>query len=286
MIVSIAITGATGALGRLVLQDLAARRPTETVLALARSPEKLREAGIEARRFDYSDPATLAPALAGVSTLLLISSSEVGQREAQHRAVIAAAKAAGVGHIVYTSLLHADRSTLSLAGEHLATEAALRDSGLPHTILRNGWYTENYMASLPPALAHGAFIGSAGEGRISSAARRDYAEAAAVVLTESGHQGKVYELAGDEAYTLTDLAAELSRQSGRSIPYIDMPEADYAGALTGAGLPATMAEAFASYDAKAAEGALFDDGRALSRLIGRPTTPLFASVAEALRQAA
>ncbi|KTQ89645.1 NmrA family transcriptional regulator [Aureimonas ureilytica] len=283
---SIAITGATGALGRLVLQDLAARRPTETVLALARSPEKLREAGIEARRFDYSDPATLAPALAGVSTLLLISSSEVGQREAQHRAVIAAAKAAGVGHIVYTSLLHADRSTLSLAGEHLATEAALRDSGLPHTILRNGWYTENYMASLPPALAHGAFIGSAGEGRISSAARRDYAEAAAVVLTESGHQGKVYELAGDEAYTLTDLAAELSRQSGRSIPYIDMPEADYAGALTGAGLPATMAEAFASYDAKAAEGALFDDGRALSRLIGRPTTPLFASVAEALRQAA
>ncbi|WP_082684390.1 SDR family oxidoreductase [Aureimonas ureilytica] len=286
MIVSIAITGATGALGRLVLQDLAARRPNQTVLALARSPEKLTEAGIEARRFDYSDPATLAPALAGVSTLLLISSSEVGQREAQHRAVIAAAEAAGVGHIVYTSLLHADRSALSLAAEHLATEAALRDSGLPHTILRNGWYTENYMASVPPALAHGAFIGSAGEGRISSAARQDYAEAAAVVLTESGHQGQIYELAGDEAYTLADLAAELSRQSGRSIPYIDMPEADYAGALTGAGLPAAMAEAFASYDAKAAEGALFDDGRALSRLIGRPTTPLSASVAEALRQAA
>lgn len=283
---TIAITGASGALGRLILQDLATRRPGETVIALARSPEKLAGLGVEARRFDYNEEATLAPALTGVTTLMLVSSSKVGQREAQHRAVIAAAKAAGVGHIVYTSLLHADRSALSLAGEHLATEAALRESGIAHTILRNGWYTENYMASVPPALAHGAFIGSAGDGRISSAARRDYAEAAAVVLTETGHQGKVHELAGDEAYTLADLATELSRQSGRGIPYIDMPEADYAGALTGAGLPAAMAGAFASYDAKAAGGALFDDGRELSRLIGRPTTPLSASVTEALRQAA
>nr|WP_026358239.1 SDR family oxidoreductase [Aureimonas ureilytica] len=282
---TIAITGATGALGRLVLQGLATRRPNETVVALARSPEKLTGAGVEARHFDYNDAATLAPALAGVTTLLLISSSEVGQREAQHRAVIAAAKAAGVGHIVYTSLLHADRSALSLAGEHLATEAALRDSGIPHTILRNGWYTENYMGSVPPALAHGAFIGSAGEGRIASAARQDYAEAAAVVLTESGHQGKVYELAGDEAYTLADLAAELSRQSGREIPYVNMPEADYAGALAGVGLPKPLADAIASYDAKAAEGALFDDGRELSRLIGRPTTPLSASITAALQQA-
>ena len=282
---TIAITGATGALGRLVLQQLASRRPGETVIALARSPERLTQAGVEARRFDYNDPATLAPALAGVTTLLLISSSEVGQREAQHRAVIAAAKAAGVGHIVYTSLLHADRSALSLAGEHLATEAALRDAGIPHTILRNGWYTENYMGSVPPALAHGAFIGSAGEGRISSAARQDYAEAAAVVLTEGGHEGKVYELAGDEAYTLADLAAELSRQSGREIPYMNMPEADYAAALAGVGLPGPLADAIASYDAKAAEGALFDDGRELSRLIGRPTTPLSASIAAALQQA-
>lgn len=282
---TIAITGATGALGRLVLQQLAARRPNETVIALARSPEKLTQAGVEARRFDYNDATTLAPALAGVTMLLLISSSEVGQREAQHRAVIAAAKAAGVGHIVYTSLLHADRSALSLAGEHLATEAALRDSGVPYTILRNGWYTENYMGSVPPALAHGAFIGSAGEGRISSAARQDYAEAAAVVLTEGGHEGKVYELAGDEAYTLADLAAELSRQSGREIPYMNMPDADYAGALAGVGLPKPLAEAIASYDVKAAEGALFDDGHELSRLIGRPTTPLSASIADALRQA-
>ena len=283
---TLAITGASGALGRLILQQLATRGPGETVVALARSPEKLTGLGVEARRFDYNDEATLAPALAGVTTLMLVSSSEVGRREAQHRAVIAAAQDAGVGHIVYTSLLHADRSALSLAAEHLATEAALKDSGLPHTILRNGWYTENYMASVPAALTHGAFIGSAGEGRISSAARQDYAEAAAVVLTGEGHQGKVYELAGDESYTLADLASELSRQSGRTIPYIDMPEADYAGALTGAGLPAALAEAFASYDAKAAGGALFDDGRELSRLIGRPTTPLSASVAEALRQAA
>lgn len=281
---TIAITGATGALGRLVLQQLAARRPNETVVALARSPEKLTQAGVEGRRFDYNDAATLAPALAGVTTLLLISSSEIGQREAQHRAVIAAAKAAGVGHIVYTSLLHADRSPLSLADEHLATEAALRESGIAWTILRNGWYTENYMGSVPPALAHGAFVGSAGEGRISSAARQDYAEAAAIVLTGSGFEGKVFELAGDEAYTLADLAAELSRQSGREIPYVNMPEADYAGALAGFGLPGPLAQAIASYDAKVAEGALLDDGRELSRLIGRPTTPLSASIADALRR--
>ena len=281
---TIAITGATGALGRLVLQQLAARRPNETVVALARSPEKLTQAGVEGRRFDYNDAATLAPALAGVTTLLLISSSEIGRREAQHRAVIAAAKAAGVGHIVYTSLLHADRSPLSLADEHLATEAALRESGIAWTILRNGWYTENYMGSVPPAVARGAFVGSAGEGRISSAARQDYAEAAAIVLTGSGFEGKVFELAGDEAYTLADLAAELSRQSGREIPYVNMPEADYAGALAGFGLPGPLAQAIASYDAKVAEGALLDDGRELSRLIGRPTTPLSASIADALRQ--
>ncbi|WP_279482833.1 SDR family oxidoreductase [Aureimonas sp. SK2] len=281
---TIAITGATGALGQLILASLAARDPSAAPVALARSPERLAQTGVEARRFDYDDEGSLAPALRGVETLMLVSSSEVGKREAQHRAVIAAAREAGVRRIVYTSLLHADRSPLSLAGEHLATEAALKASGLPHTILRNGWYTENYTASVPPAVSHGAFIGSAGQGRIASAARRDYAEAAAAVLAESGHDSRTYELAGDDAYTLADLAAELSRQSGREIPYVDMPEADYAAALAGAGLPASLAQAIASYDTGARQNALFDDGRALSRLIGRPTTPLSASIAEALRQ--
>ena len=247
-----------------------------------RTPAKAADLGIPAREADYARPETLAAALAGVDTLLLISSSEVGQRAVQHRNVIQAAKQAGVKRIIYTSLLHADTSPLSLAVEHRDTESALKEAGIPFTILRNGWYTENYTGSIAGALAGGAFVGSAGEGRISSAARADYAEAAAVVLTSTGHDGKTYELAGDAPYTLSDLAAEISRQSGKTIPYRNLPEADYAAALTGFGLPAGLAEAIAGWDVGASQGALFDDGRQLSRLIGRPTTPLSTVVAAAL----
>jgi NAD(P)H dehydrogenase (quinone) len=281
---TIAITGATGQLGRLTIPLLQQKLPQEKLVALVRSPAKAADLGIEAREADYDRPETLATALAGVDTLLFISASDLGRRVPQHLAVIAAAKAAGVKRIVYTSLLHAGRSLVpGLAGEHSATEAALRESGIPTTLLRNGWYTENYMASVPGALAHGAFIGSAGEGRIASAARRDYAEAAAVVVAGSGHEGKTYELAGDEAWTLAGLAAELSRQSGRDIPYRNLPEADYAAALQGVGLPAAVAQLYASFDAAASKGALFEDSRTLSRLIGRPTTPLAQSVAEVLK---
>jgi NAD(P)H dehydrogenase (quinone) len=171
---------------------------------------------------------------------------------------------------------------LSLAGEHIETEQMLKASGLPYTVLRNGWYTENYTGSVKPAVANGAFVGSAGNGKISSAARADYAEAAAVVLTTEGHDGKTYELAGDTAYTLTELAAEIARQAGKPIPYKDLPQADYAAILAGIGLPAMFADAIASWDVGASQGALFDDGKQLSALIGRPTTPLSAVVAQAL----
>ena len=278
---TVAITGATGQLGRLTIAKLKTLLPAGQIVALARSPEKA-DLGVETRAFDYDRPETLAPALAGVERLLLISSSEVGKRAPQHRAVIEAAKAAGVGEIVYTSLLHADRSPLSLAAEHVETEAALAESGIPHTILRNGWYAENYTGSIPTALQHGALIGAAGAGRVSGAARADYAEAAARVLAEGGHAGQTYELAADDAWTLADLAAEISRQSGRDIPYVDLPEAEYAAALVKAGLPEGLAAAVAGWDAGAAQGALFDDGRALSRLIGRPTTPLADVVRAAL----
>ena len=187
-----------------------------------------------------------------------------------------------MSRIVYTSLLRADTSTLSLAPEHVETEVALKQSGLRHTILRNGWYTENYTGSIPAALANGAFIGSAGNGRISSAARADYAQAAAEVVTGEGHDGKVYELSGDESYTLADLAAEISRQTGKDIPYTDLPEADYAAILTKVGLPEGIAQAIASWDVAASQGALYDEGRTLSALIGRPTTPLGDVVAQAL----
>jgi NAD(P)H dehydrogenase (quinone) len=279
----IGVTGATGQLGRLVVNGLKRRVPASEIVALARTPAKAEGLGVAVREADYSRPETLGPALAGIDTLLLISSNEVGQRAAQHRNVIEAAKQAGVKWIVYTSLLHADRSPLSLTDEHLTTEVELKATGIPVTILRNGWYTENYTASVPGAVAGGAFIGSAGRGRISSAARADYAEAAVAVLTSEGHQGKTYELAGDQAYTLNDLAAEITRQAGKHIPYKNLPEADYAAALAGFGLPAPVAQAYASFDVGAAQDALFDDGRVLSKLIGRPTTPLSVSVAHALK---
>ena len=276
----IAVTGATGQLGALIVDGLKAKGVD--VIALARSPEKAAGLGVPARAFDYNNPEGLVGALDGVDTLMLVSGSELGERERQHKAVIAAAKSAGVARIVYTSLLRADASPLSLAPEHWATEQALAASGIAHTILRNGWYTENYLASVPAALQHGAFVGAAGEGKISSAARADYAEAAVVVLTTEGHDGKTYELSGDTAYTLSDLAAELSQQADRTIPYVNMSVAEYAGVLEGAGFPAALAAAYAGFDGGAAEGALFDDGTTLSDLIGRPTTPLSASVAIAV----
>lgn len=280
---TIAITGATGQLGRLVIAALKGTVAKADILALARTPARAADLDVTVREADYARPETLGPALAGVETLLLISSNDIGRRAVQHQAVIDAAVRAGVARIVYTSLLRADSSPLSLAGEHLATEAALRASGIPFTLLRNGWYAENHTASIKPAVAAGAYVGSAGRGRISWAARADYAAAAAVVLTTSGHDGKTYELAGDQAHSLADLAAEVSRQTGKDIPYRDLPVAEFAAILAHAGLPADFAHAIAGWDADAATGALLDDGRQLSGLIGRPTTPLAAMVADALR---
>lgn len=278
----IGVTGATGQLGRLVIKQLKTKTAAENVVALVRNPGKAIDLGVEVRAFDYTKPESLGEALKGIDHLLLISSNEVGQRKAQHENVIRAAQQAGVSWIVYTSLLHADTSTLSLAGEHLATEELLKASGIPYTLLRNGWYTENYTGSVAGAIAAGAFIGSAGTGKIASAARVDYAEAAAVVLTDESHRSKVYELAGDEAYTLADLAAEVSRQTGKDIPYNDLPENEYVERLRSLGLPGSLAHAIAGWDASAAKGDLFDDSHTLSRLIGRPTTPLADTVKAAL----
>lgn len=278
----IAVTGATGQLGRLVVNKLKEKGLSGDIVALARSPQKAKDLGVEVREADYDKPETLDRALAGIDTLMLISASEVGKRKTQHAHIIESAKKAGVKWIVYTSLLHADKSSLSLAGEHSATEELLKKSRIPFTLLRNGWYTENYTGSIPGALAGGAFIGSAGDGRISSAARADYAAAAVAVLMGKGQEGKVYELAGDNAYTLRDLAAEISMQTGKNIPYKNLSEAEYAKALAGFGLPEALAKAIAGWDVAASQGALFDDSRQLSALIGKPTTPLAVVVAEAL----
>ncbi|RYH04500.1 SDR family oxidoreductase [Salipiger sp. IMCC34102] len=279
---TLAITGATGQLGRLVLQKLRDRGAQTPVVALVRDTEKAQDLSVETRHFDYDKPDTLAPALDGVDTLLLISGSEIGQRETQHRHVIDAAKAAGVRHVIYTSVLHADTSPLDLAAEHRATESMLADSGLTVTLLRNGWYTENYTGSVPPAVENGAFIGAAGDAKLSTASREDFAEAAGVVATDPGLEGRTFELAGDRAYTLTELAAEISRQTGKDIPYVDMTEDEYANALRDAGLPGPVAGMIAGADTAAAKGALHDESGTLSHLIGRPTTPMSASVKDAL----
>ena len=240
--------------------------------------EALSQQGVGVRQADYGDEAALTKALQGVDKLLIISSSEVGQRAPQHRNIIQAAAAAGVKFIAYTSLLHADTSPLGLADEHIATEKMLADSGIPYALLRNGWYTENYLASAPPALEHGVFIGAAGEGKIASATRADYAAAAARVISEEGHAGKVYELAGDNGWTLSELAAELAKHSGKKVVYQNLSQADFAAALKSVGLPAGLADMLADSDVGASKGGLFDDSHTLSKLIGRPTTALADSV--------
>lgn len=282
----IAITGASGQLGRLVIQSLRNQVSASDIIAVVRNPASVADLaaqGIQVRQADYTHPESLATAFVGVDKVLLISSSEVGQRRSQHQNVVDAAKRAGVDLLAYTSLLHADTSPLGLAQEHLDTEAYIKASGLPHVLLRNGWYTENYLASVAPALQHGAFIGSAAEGRIASAGRADYAEAAAAVLTQTAQAGKVYELAGDEAYTLGEFAAELSRQSGKTVPYVNLSQADFKGALLGAGLPEGLAELLADSDVGASKGGLFDGGHQLSALIGHPTTPLTVLMQAALK---
>lgn len=277
----IVVTGATGQLGRLVVASLLKNIPAAQIVAAVRNIEKasdLAALGVQVRQADYGQPGDWEAALKGADRVLLISSSEIGRRVEQHCTVIDAAKRAGVKLLAYTSVLHADTSILGLAGEHKDTEAAIRASGLPYVFLRNGWYTENYTAGIPSALSLGALYGCAGEGRISSAARADYAEAAAVVLTADGQAGKTYELAGDNSYTLSELAAEISRRSGKAIGYVNLPEAAYRQALLNAGLPESLAGLLADSDTGAAGGALFDDGGQLSRLIGRPTTALAESV--------
>ncbi len=259
----------------------------ERVIAGVRNASQvvsLERLGVAVRMADYEEPGTLDAAFADVDRVLLISSNTVGRRVQQHRHVVDAAKRTGVKLLAYTSILHADISPLGLAEEHRKTEAEIRASGVPFAFLRNGWYTENYAAAAKLSVEHGAVLGSAGSGRISSASRADYAAAAAAVLTARDvESGRIYELAGDDAYTLPQYAAELARQSGKPVVYRDLPETAYREALVGMGLPGDIAALLADSDVGASKDALFDDGRALGALIGRPTTPMAATVGEALR---
>ncbi len=283
----ITVTGATGHLGRLVVAELLERGvPAGEIVAAVRSPEKagdLAAQGVVVRHADYTDPRSLREALAGTDRLLLISSSEVGQRVAQHRNVIDAAVAVGVPLLAYTSILKADTATGPLGPEHLATENLIRESGLPFVLLRDSWYIENYTENLAPALQFGAILGAAGDGLVSAATRADYAAAAAAVLTGEGATNTAYELGGDEAFTMAELAAEVSRQSGREIVYLDLPEEEYAQALLGAGVPEVYARLLAGSDVALSKGELYTDSGDLRRLAGRPSTPLADAVALAVK---
>lgn len=282
----IVITGATGQLGRLVIDALLNKVPANKIVAAVRDTKKAKEIaalGVAVRYADYNQPDSWDAALQGAEKVLLISSSEIGQRTQQHQTVIDAAKRAGVSLLAYTSILHADTSSLSLAQEHQETESAIFASGLPYVILRNGWYLENYIPGIAAALSLSAVYGAAEEGRISAASREDYAKAAAEILNSAQHSGKIYELAGDDAFTMADFAAVVSAQSGKVIPYVNLPQESYQNALVGAGLPKPFAAILADADAGVAKGQLFDEGRQLSQLIGKPTTSLESVVKSALK---
>ena len=279
----IAVTGATGHLGRMVIAALLKKVPPSGIIAVVRNGDKAKDLaalGVQVRLADYNQPQAWDAALKGADKVLLISASEVGKRVKQHRSVIDAAKRAGVKLLAYTSILRADTSPLGrLAAEHKETEGLIRASGVPFTLLRHSWYIENYTAGIANALAQGAIYGCAGEGRISAATRADYAEAAVVVLTTENQAGRVYELAGDTAFTLAELAAELSRQSGKKIGYVNLPEAEYKNVLVKAGLPEPIAAMLADSDTGISKGGLFDDGHQLSKLINRLTTLLSTAIA-------
>jgi NAD(P)H dehydrogenase (quinone) len=280
----ILITGTSGHLGRLVVEQLAQRVDPAGIVATARSLDKiadLAELGVVTRELDYDRPDTIASALDGVSQVLLVSSSDIGRRVAQHTAVIEAAVAAGVEHVAYTSILRADTSALFAAVEHRGTEEILAKADLVTTRLRHGWYIENYTENLASALEHGAVIGSAGEGRIAAATRADYAAADVAVLLDPSLRGGTYELGG-HAFTMAEYAAVVSELTGREIPYIDLPAADFRAALVGAGLPEPLADFLVDADVGIAKGELDTQPATLEQLAWRTLTTLREAVAAAI----
>ncbi|TCC06121.1 SDR family oxidoreductase [Kribbella soli] len=281
---SIVVTAATGHLGSLVIDELLQRVPAGQVVAVARNAEKaapIADRGVEVRIADYNDPDALGKAIGAGDTLLLISGIDPNRLD-QHKAIIAIAKDAGVARIAYTSVLGGPDADFDLAADHIATEQAILDSGLPYTFLRNGWYSEVYTDQIAVQLANGV-VGAAGDGRIASASRRDYAAAAAVVLTGEGHEKKAYELNGDTAWTQAEYAAELSKQSGQDVAYNKVSPEDLTQVLTAAGIPAPFVPVLVDVDKAIERGLLAGRGSDLARLIGRPTTPIAETIANALK---
>jgi NAD(P)H dehydrogenase (quinone) len=283
---TIALTGAGGQFGRLVVEDLLARGvPAGDIVAGTRRVEALadlEERGVRVRTVDFDDPASLDAAFAGAEKVLVVSGTDFGRRVEQHTAAASAAQKAGAGLVIYTSAPYASTTSMLLAAEHRGTEEAIRALGVPFTFLRNSWYFENYTPQIPTYLEHGAIVGAAGEGRISGAARADYAAAAAAVLATDGHEGAVYELGGEPAFTLGELADVVAKVSGKPVEYRDVSVAELQAVLAGVGMPEPLPAIMADVDRAIAEGALYTDSGDLVRLIGRPSTSLEDAVAAAL----
>lgn len=281
----IAITGATGQLGNLVIEQLLQLTAAQNIVALVRNVDKAKHfkvQGIELREFDYDRPETLVPALLGIDKLLLISANEIGRRTPQHQAVIDAAKVAGVPYIAYTSLLRADTSPLGLAQEHRETEKLIQDSGITYTFLRNNWYSENYLAGVAHTIEIGTLFGAAKDGRISSASRIDYAEAAAKVLTSTNHENKTYELAGSESFSLSNLATLIGQAASKDIIYQNLSAEEYTQGLTQAGLLAGLVDVIVDADTQSIQGAMYSDSKDLEQLIGHKTTSIQDAIKAAL----
>lgn len=278
----IGITGSTGKVAGAMLKKLKTLVDPSDIVAFARNPAKAADLGVEVRQADYYNPGDWEPALRGIDRLVMISASEFNDREGQHANVLRGAKAAGVQHVLYTSFLHAQTSPLPITAAHKYTENLLVELDIPSTIMRDPYYTQNWTGQLPIQIERGSILGCYHDGKVTPASRADLAESLAIVTAGQGHEGKIYSLSGDEAFTFAEFAAELSRQCGKKVDYIDMSEADYAAAMIEAGVPEIPAKIQATVAEGASKGWLFDDSTTLSGVLGRPTKTVSQVLAEEL----
>lgn len=279
------VTAASGQLGRLVVDALLQRGvPASDIVAGVRTPSKaddLSARGVSVVEFDYARPETLAPVLTGVDRVLLISGTDA-DRVSGHRNVIAVARDAGVGRLVYTSAPRVDEIDYALGADHKATEEAIAASGLSATVLRHNWYTENYLDAVARAADTGEIVAAVGDARVASASRRDYAEAAALALITDDLAGQTLEVGGDVAWTYDELAQAATEVLGRPVTYTAVTIEQLTAGLEAAGLDAGTAAFVAGIDDAIARGALSQTDGTLSRLLGRPTTPLVDGLREGL----
>ncbi|MDF2389207.1 SDR family oxidoreductase [Nostoc ellipsosporum NOK] len=277
------VTGASGKLGRAVVNHLldTFNVPAERIIATTRTPANLGDLaarGVTVRQADFDDAASMAKAFKGADRLLVISTDELaiqGKRREQQVAAVTAASKAGVAHLLYTSLPNPEPgSAVLFAPDHYDTEQAIKASGVPYTIFRNGWYAENLFMSAPQILASGRWYSSAGEGRISYCARDDMAAAIAGGLASGASESKTYTLTGPQAYTTAEVAALITEVTGKPIEVVQLSDEALTEGIKAAGLPEPIARVLVSFDTAARAGDLGMVTDAVEKLSGRKPTTL------------